>query len=103
MVSANSLTDIFYVLRKKHGAVKGKSIIKMLLKMLDIIGITSGDCVAALEKPINDFEDALVDVCAKNSSADYIVSRDETFINAVTEIEVITPGQLLDILKQQLL
>jgi predicted nucleic acid-binding protein len=97
-VSANSLTDIFYVLRKEHGADKGKTMIHMLVKILDIIGIAPADCVAALTKPMNDFEDALVDVCADNINADYIVSRDEKFIKANTAIEVITPQQLLKVI-----
>jgi predicted nucleic acid-binding protein len=93
--SANSLTDIFYVLRKEHGAEKAKLMIKKLLLILDIIGVACEDCVIALENPMNDFEDALVDVCAQKIGADYVVSRDETFINAVTEVEAIKPAQLL--------
>jgi predicted nucleic acid-binding protein len=95
-VSANSLTDIFYVLRKEHGADKTKVMIQKLLLILDIIGIESADCVIALEKPMNDFEDALVDVCAGKVDADCIVSRDERFIKAGTSIEVITPKQLTE-------
>jgi len=94
-VSANSLTDIFYILRKEHGADKAKLMIRKLLLVLDNIGIDPADCVAALEKPMSDFEDALVDVCARKVNADYIVSRDERFIKAETETEVVAPRQLL--------
>ncbi|MDR1580510.1 MAG: PIN domain-containing protein [Synergistaceae bacterium] len=94
-ISANSLTDIFYVLRKEHGAGKAKAMIQKLLLLLDIIGNEPADCVDALERPMNDFEDALIDVCAKKIGADCVVSRDEAFIKAVKEIDVITPNQLL--------
>jgi len=95
-VGANSLTDIFYVLRKEHGADKAKVMIQKLLLILDIIGIEPADCVFSLEKPMSDFEDALIDVCAKKIGADCIVSRDEKFIKAGTEVEVITPKRLIE-------
>ena len=94
-VSANSLSDIFYVLRKIHGFEKAKAMIKKLFFMLDIIGIDSNNCMDALELPMSDFEDALVAVCATKINADYIVSRDDKFINAETEIKIITPTQML--------
>ena len=94
-ISANSMTDIFYVLRKAHGADKTKSLLHSLLSLLDVIGIKPEDCTTALDKPISDFEDALVDVCADNIGADCIVSRDAEFLKAKTAVEVITPSQLL--------
>jgi predicted nucleic acid-binding protein len=93
--TANSLTDIFYVLRKEHGADKAKEMIQKLFLMLDIVSIEPADCVTALEKPMTDFEDALIDVCAKKIGADCIVSRDEVFINTETEVEVFKSSQLL--------
>jgi predicted nucleic acid-binding protein len=94
-VCANSLTDTFYVLRKKHGAEKTKMMIKKLLLILDVVGIEGEDCVIALEKPMHDCEDALIDVCAQKISADCVVSRDEAFIKATAEVEVMRPDQLL--------
>ena len=99
-VSANSLTDIFYVLRKEHGADKTKIMLEKLLLILDIIGIEPDDCITALKKPMNDFEDALVDVCAQKNNADFIVSRDEKFIKTETAVEVIMPVDLLEKLKK---
>lgn len=95
-VSANSLTDIFYVLRKAHGADKAKIMIQKLLLILDIIGIEPIDCVNALELSMSDFEDAIIAVCAQKIAADCIVSRDEKFINSETDVEVIMPEQLLE-------
>jgi predicted nucleic acid-binding protein len=44
---------------------------------------------------MSDFEDAIVAVCAKKINADFIVSRDDDFMKAGTEIRVISPNQLL--------
>jgi len=99
-VGANSLTDIFYVLRKRHGADKAKAIIRKLLLILDIIAIEPGDCIAALDKPMSDFEDALVDVCARKAQADYIITRDAAFLKCATDVKTIAPADWLALLKQ---
>jgi predicted nucleic acid-binding protein len=100
-VNANSLTDIFYILRKEHGAGKAKAMIKKLLLIVDIISIESEDCVLALERLLNDFEDALVDVCAKKIGAACVVSRDDAFIKSATEVEIIKPGEFIELCKKR--
>ena len=95
-VCANSLADIFYVLRKAHGADKAKIMVQKLILILDVIGIDPVDCADALLLPMNDFEDAIIAVCAQKISADSIVSRDERFIKSETQVRVVTPEQLLE-------
>ena len=90
----NSLTDIFYVLRKVQGAGKAKRTIANLLAAIDIITLAKNDCADALALQMNDFEDAIIAVCAEKIEADYIISRNEKFLKADTAVEVITPSQL---------
>jgi predicted nucleic acid-binding protein len=99
-VTANSLTDIFYVLRRGNdsNAKKAKAIIANLVSVVNVISLTESDCGNALELPMDDFEDAVISVCAKKADADYIVSRDEKFLNADTIVNVVTPKQLLSML-----
>jgi predicted nucleic acid-binding protein len=101
-VTANSLTDIFYVLRRGEiaNAKKAKAVIANLMSVVNVIPLTEADCGDALELPMNDFEDAIVSVCAKKVNADYIVSRDEEFINSESEVPLITPSQLLSLLQE---
>ncbi len=94
-ICANSLTDIFYILRKVQGAEKAKTTIANLITASNIITIDVTDCTNALALPMNDFEDALIAVCAQKIGADYIVSRDNDFINSKTKVKVITPNELL--------
>ena len=94
----NSLTDIFYIMRKVQGASNAKRTIANLMTAINIVPLTENDCTDALALPLNGFEDAIIAVCAKKINADFIVSRDEAFICAKTEIDVITPGQLLSYL-----
>jgi predicted nucleic acid-binding protein len=96
-ITANSLTDIFYVLRRGNEAntIKAKTVIANLMSVVTVVSLTESDCTEALELPMNDFEDAVVAVCAKKIGADCIVSRDVEFINSNTSVEVISPAQLL--------
>lgn len=98
-ICANSLTDIFFVLQKLQGAEKAKIAISNLITAVNIIPLAESDCTDALALPMNDFEDAIIAVCAQKIDADCIVSRDEKFIKANTTVEVITPKQLIDRIK----
>jgi predicted nucleic acid-binding protein len=95
-VCANSLTDIFYVVRKKHGVEYAKEKIRGLMSFTNTIPLTQDDCTDALDLAMNDFEDAVVSVCAAKVGADYIVSRDEAFIKSASAgVKVIKPDELL--------
>ena len=99
-VTANSLTDIFYVLCRRNNVKDVKNNIKKLVNIVTVVTITETDCKNALNKSMDDFEDAIIDVCAKKINADYIVSRDEKFLKEKTEVSVITPKKLLSIIKK---
>ena len=94
-ICANSLTDIFYILKKIRGMEKAKNIIANLIKTFNVIPLTEKDCANALELPMKDFEDAIIAVCAQRYNADIIISRDIEFLRAGTAVDIITPKQLL--------
>jgi predicted nucleic acid-binding protein len=96
-LSTNSLTNIFYVLKKSIGAVKAKSVVKELIELYKIISVTDEDCINALFLSMNDFEDALIATCAQKIKADYIVTRDELFIKAKAPVKIISPADFLSI------
>lgn len=93
---ANSLTDIFYILKKVQGADKAKDTLGNLMTAVNIVSVTAEDCRNALALPMNDFEDALIAVCAEKTGVDNIVSRDRKFIGAGTAVEVVAPSQLIE-------
>ena len=66
-----------------------------LLNTYKVVTITHQDRIKALAIPNEDFEDSLVEVCAKNINADYIISRDEDFSKVSTEVKVIKPDAFL--------
>jgi len=97
-LSANSLTDIFFVLRKCIKASEAKNAIKKLTELFEIISVNDEDCINALSLPIDDFEDALVIICAKKAGADYIITRDNLLLKTESPIPIISPNRFLEIL-----
>jgi predicted nucleic acid-binding protein len=99
--TANSAADIFYIYSKSRGNKAANRALTHLVSNLGVVAVTKADCVEALAHPNEDFEDALVEVCAKKIGADFIVSRDDEFIAAVTEIRAIKPNALIEQIKRQ--
>ena len=97
-LSVNSLTDIFYVIHKFTDAQSAKTHTKKLMELMEIISVNEEDCINALEFHIDDFEDALVIVCAQKARADYIVTRDEKMLLMKSTVPIISPEKLINIL-----
>jgi predicted nucleic acid-binding protein len=93
--TANAVSDIFYLISKNLSKRESKTVIANLINIFDVVSIAQDDCVAALALPNEDFEDALVEVCAKKIGADFVVSRDDAFVAAATEAVVIKPDEFL--------
>ncbi len=93
--TANSATDIYYVLNRTKGAGVARESISRLLQLLPAVSVAGSDCKQALDLPIDDFEDALLAVCAAKVQADCIVTRDETFLKADSPVRLVSPADFL--------
>ncbi|MEW6540360.1 MAG: PIN domain-containing protein [Bacillota bacterium] len=78
LVTANAVTDIYYVMRKVAGREKTLEAIQTLCSILDIADVGKADILNAMELDMPDYEDALAAQCAKRNKADCIVTRDVT-------------------------
>lgn len=96
--TANAATDIFFLYSKARNMEEANVALGFLLKTYKVVTITHEDCLKALLLPNKDFEDSLVEVCAKNINADYIISRDEEFAKIASEVKVIKPDELISII-----
>ena len=94
--TANAATDIFYLYGKARDLGSAKSALNYLLINYDVVSVSHEDCIKALSLPIDDFEDALVAVCAERSGVDYIVTRDEKFLGGESIVPLISPDELLE-------
>lgn len=81
-VTANMLTDIYYVLRKSLSAPRTKAQMAYLLDFFEIIPVSALECQLALASPNPDFEDALLEACARRAGVERIISRDGEFLAA---------------------
>ena len=97
--TANSVTDIYYIISKRLGVTTAREALRILFSIFIIVSVNGDDCISALDLPMNDFEDAVVAVCAHKDSIDYIVSNDKEFLQEDTNIaRVVTSDALLDLL-----
>lgn len=94
-ITANSITDIQYVLnRSLKDKQKLYTIIDTLLQLINIIDVTGKDIKEAFHPKAIDFEDELISVCAKRANMDYIITRNtKDFKNST--VPAITPEDFL--------
>jgi predicted nucleic acid-binding protein len=79
-VTASSVTDIYYILRRKLPDETCRSALRHLFNLFSAIPVTQRDCLSALDEPMEDFEDALIMICARKMDIDYVITRDKTFL-----------------------
>ena len=89
-VSASSMTDIFYVSRKKLSLPTARQAIENLLALFEIVDVGREDLSGALTIPIDDFEDALQAYCAKKAKVTTLITRDVEGFSGI-DIEVVMP------------
>lgn len=95
-LTANCLTDIFYIVSKHRDETIAKKIIKNLLFSFMVVSVDSDDCWMALDLPMGDFEDALVVVCTEKANLNYIVTNDKSFLNSSNlSVSSISPTDFL--------
>ena len=97
-ISASSITDIHYVL-KKHlkDEVKTRKSLVDLLFLIEILDTLAYNIKTIFDSPINDFEDALIEEIAYQTKIEYIVTRNTNdFKNS--RVKVITPKKLLTLI-----
>ncbi|MCL2034228.1 MAG: putative toxin-antitoxin system toxin component, PIN family [Oscillospiraceae bacterium] len=91
-VSASSMTDIFYVAKKKLTVQTARKAIEKMLGLFEVIGVNGDDLRGALTLPIEDMEDSLQAWCAKKAKADTLITRDTDGFTGI-DIPVITPAK----------
>jgi predicted nucleic acid-binding protein len=110
-ITSNSVTDIYYITRKLLDPAAAREKLFHLFNLFEVVTVTGEDCEDALWLPMNDYEDALIALCARKINADYLVTSDQgpqdgDFIKAASSeavkrdisTEVIDPAGLLSLL-----
>lgn len=95
IVTANSITDLYYLSRKGIGDRKAREAIAYILSFFNIAVVDGSTCAEALSLPMEDYEDAVLAVCAERAGADCIATRDQGFLAARTPVPARLPDDLL--------
>ncbi len=95
VISALTIPNIVYIMRKELDAQKTRDVIEKLQLVFTVADLKADDIKKALSMNFKDFEDALQSACASRMKADYIITRNiRDFANSmVTEIK---PTELLE-------
>lgn len=95
VISALSVPNIVYILRKELDPDKTKKIIDRLLLIFDVAELRAEDLRRAAEMKTADYEDAVKMCCAKRINADFIVTRNiRDFVSS--PVPAVKPSELLD-------
>lgn len=94
-VSASSVTDIYYLVRKyTHSTELAYKAIGKLLEIVNVCSVTNNDVLTAFQRKAKDFEDCLMATCARSIHCDYIVTRNKKDFEEFN-ILLLTPSELL--------
>ncbi len=98
-ITANSVTDIFYLThRALHDNEKAKQILMTLFEFFAVLDTTEADCKAALFSPVTDYEDAVMCATAAREQMDGIVTRNTKDYSSAQGVSVFSPQELLQLL-----
>ncbi len=74
-ISSNSVTNMYYILRKISTSTKAKIFIEQLLKYIMVLPVTHEAIIEALKLDFSDFEDAVQHQCALANQCECIITR----------------------------
>ena len=94
-ISALSIPNIVYIMRKELDEEKIKEILTTLTSLFTVIDLRETDLLRAADLEFSDYEDALQAVCASRAKVNYIVTRNMKDF-AHSPVPAIKPGELLE-------
>lgn len=75
VISALSIPNIVYIMRKELDAGKIREILTTLTSIFTVADLRESDLMKAADLDFSDYEDALQSVCASRVKANFIVTR----------------------------
>lgn len=94
VISSNSITNIYYILRKISTNDKARSFIKTILKYISVITVDHDSILTAIDSKFMDFEDGVQNYCALKNQCDLILTRN-TRDYTLSELQVLEPKEFV--------
>lgn len=101
IITANTITDIYYVARKGMSESDAREAVFEILSIFEIAPVTAESCLNALELPMSDFEDAVLTTCVKECGANFIATRDQAFLTSASPVKALTPAKILEMVGEK--
>jgi len=98
-ISAHAITTIHYVVGKATTAQKATRTIQLILKVVEVAGVSAAAIHKAVDLDWPDFEDAVTASAAWESGCDLIVTRDTAGFSR-SPIKALTPRAALALFKR---
>ena len=99
-ISAHSLCDLFYILRKDKSIEERKKLILYLCKFFIIVPEYDNFFISICNNPDwNDLEDGLQMKCAEAETIDYIITRDKENGFKNSPVKLLSPEEFLSLQK----
>lgn len=96
-VSASSITDIFYIVRKGlESSYEAYKVLGNILNIVKVLNVTNNDVYKAYLAKAKDFEDCLLAVCCKANNCEGIVTRNRRDFENFN-IKIYSPEEILEI------
>ena len=95
VISALSIPNIVYILRKELDADKTREILDSLMLIFSVADLKADDLKKAADMRFKDYEDAIQSACATRIKANYIVTRNIKDFSE-SKVTAIKPAELLD-------
>ncbi len=95
VISALSIPNIMYILRKELDADKTREILDSLMLIFSVADLKADDLKKAADIRFKDYEDAIQSACATRIKANYIVTRNIKDFSE-SKVTAIKPAELLD-------
>lgn len=95
VISALSIPNIVYILRKELDADKTKEILDTLMLIFSVADLKADDLKKAANMKFKDYEDAVQSACAARIKANYIVTRNIKDFSE-SKVTAIKPSELLE-------
>lgn len=94
LIAAHTVTTLFYLLRKRAGPEKAKTVVVDLIRLVDVVPVDLDRILHALALGWNDLGDALQAACAEQAGADFILTRDQRGFSG-SAVRAISPAEFL--------
>lgn len=92
-ITASSITDIFYILRKAiHDTNKTYTVMENIFRLVTVLAVTDKDIHDAFGQRWKDFEDCVQYMTGKNNRMDYIITVNQRDYSDIS-LPVMTPEE----------